>query len=135
MLLFTGIAGGCVTSTTSDRVWYAAPPQAAHWARPGTVDWVREVVHRREGNPAGGAAAGAVIGALLLGNDAPSTWFGLVAGAAVGAAASSGSEEQRNYEVGVRFDDGGTAVFVYPGQSPFGPGELVAQTQHGLVRR
>lgn len=134
MLLFTVVAPGCVTSTTSSRTWYAQTPAGASWARPGTVEFVREVVHRRDGNPAGGAAAGAAIGAML-GEDAPSTLFGALAGALVGAAVSSGSEEHRVYEVGVRFDDGGADVFVYQGQSPFGPGEPVAQTPGGLTRR
>src|SRR4029079_17139702 len=58
---------------------------------------------------------------------------GALGGAAVGAAASSGTSEQRTYEVVVRFDDGGYGQFVYAGYSPFRPGERVAVTPGGLA--
>jgi outer membrane lipoprotein SlyB len=133
-LLFTvaTVATGCVATTTQSTTWVAPQPE---WQRPGRVEWIRETVQRQQGNPAGGAVAGAVIGGLLFGHDAPSAVVGAIGGAAVGAAVSQGSSEQRSYDVFVRFDDGGTAVFVYRGGSPFRPGEYVLQTPQGLYRR
>jgi outer membrane lipoprotein SlyB len=98
------------------------------------VQSVREVVQRTEGNPAGGAIAGALIGAFLFGGHGPEALAGAAGGAAVGAAASQGSSESRTYEVLVRFDDGAYGTFVYAGYSPFRPGERVLLTQQGLAR-
>jgi hypothetical protein len=36
--------------------------------------------------------------------------------------------------VAVRFHDGGVLVFPYPDHSPFGPGDPVVYTPHGLHR-
>jgi outer membrane lipoprotein SlyB len=122
---------GCATTSTTSTTWTADAP--APWVRYGRVSWVREVVQRQEGNPAGGAVAGALIGGLLLGGGrGPGALVGAVGGAAVGAAASSGAAEQRHYEVMVTFDDGAYQVFVYPGGSPFRPGQTVMQTAQGL---
>ena len=123
-------ASGCATTRTTSTTWTADAP--APWVRYGRVSWVREVVQRQEGNPAGGAVAGALIGGLLGGGRGPGALVGAVGGAAVGAAASSGSAEQRHYEVMVTFDDGAYQVFVYPGGSPFRPGQTVMQTAQGL---
>jgi outer membrane lipoprotein SlyB len=131
-LLFTLGLGGCYATTTTATTYAAPEPE---WARPGYVQWIREVVDRREGNPAGGAVAGAIIGGLLFGHNAPSTIVGAAAGAAVGAAASQGSSESRRYEVAVRFDDGAFQTFIYPNGSPFRPGEPVMLTPRGLYRR
>src|SRR5688500_7716733 len=100
-VLFTVLAGsGCVAHTASSTTWVAPAP--TEWARPGRVEWIRETVHREHGDPAGGAVAGALIGGLLFGSDGPSTVVGMLGGAAVGAAASQGSAEHRQYEVFVR---------------------------------
>jgi outer membrane lipoprotein SlyB len=120
----------CATTSTTSTTWTAEDPPP--WARYGRVSWVREVVQRQEGNPAGGALAGALIGGLLGGGRGPGAVVGAVGGAAVGAAASSGSMEHRRYEVMVTFDDGTYQVFVYPGGSPFHPGQVVMQTAQGL---
>jgi outer membrane lipoprotein SlyB len=77
------------------------------------------------GNPAGGAAAGALIGAVLFGGNGPRTLFGAAAGAATGAALSSGSYETRAYEVVIRLDSGERAVLTYRDYSPFAPGDRV----------
>jgi outer membrane lipoprotein SlyB len=132
VLFFTVGLGGCVAHTTTETMYQAPQPE---WARPGFVQWIREVVDRQDGNPAGGAVAGAIIGGLLFGHDAPSTIIGAAGGAAVGAAVSQGHSEQRRYEVAVRFDDGGFQTFVYPNGSPFRPGEPVVLTPRGLYRR
>jgi outer membrane lipoprotein SlyB len=135
MCLFTlPITAGCVAHTTSSTTWVAPPPQQ-EWARPGRVEWVRETVQRERGNPAAGAAVGALIGGLLLGSDGPSTVVGAIGGAAVGAAASQGGGEHRSYEVCVRYDDGPAQIFVYQGYAPFRPGEPVVLTPRGLFRQ
>jgi outer membrane lipoprotein SlyB len=127
-------AAGCVAHSTSSTTWVAEPPPQ-EWARPGRVEWVRETVHREQGDPAAGAAVGAVVGGLLFGHDAPSAVIGAIGGAAVGAAASQGSGEHRSYEVCVRYDDGAAQIFVYQGQAPFRPGEPVVLTPRGLYRQ
>jgi outer membrane lipoprotein SlyB len=133
MLLFTVSAGGCVATTTTATTSYpAAQPE---WARPGSVAWVREVVHRRVGDPVGGALAGAIIGGLLGGGRGPGAVAGAVGGAVVGASVSQGSSETRAYEVAVRFDDGGFEVFGYQGYAPFAPGQPVMLTPQGLTGR
>jgi outer membrane lipoprotein SlyB len=131
MLLFTLVAEGCVaTTTTSSTMWAAPGPQ--DWARPGAVEWVRETVHRTHGDPAGGALAGALIGGML-GRDSGEAVAGAIGGAVLGAMVSSGSSENRTYEVAVRFDDGGREVFLYEGRSPFRPGQPVVQGPGGLA--
>lgn len=133
MLLFTLSTGGCVATTTTATTTYA-PPQP-EWARPGSVAWVREVVHRRQGDPVGGAIAGAIIGGLLGGPRGSGAAAGAAMGAVVGAAASQGSSESRAYEIAVRFDDGGFEVFGYQNYAPFSPGQPVMLTPHGLTGR
>ncbi|TMQ11087.1 MAG: hypothetical protein E6J90_35230 [Deltaproteobacteria bacterium] len=87
-----------------------------------------------EGNPAGGAAAGALIGAVLFGGHGARTLFGAVAGAATGAALSQGSYETRAFEVVVRFDNGTRGVFAYRDYSPFAPGDRIEMGPDGPQR-
>jgi outer membrane lipoprotein SlyB len=131
LVFFFTVTPGCVTTSTTARTWGEPAPPPPEWVRPGHVEWIREVIHREDGNPVGGAAVGAVVGAILGGGRAS----GAIVGAAVGAAASQGSAETRNYEVAVRFDDGALQVYVYPNYSPFRPGEPVMLTPRGLYRR
>jgi len=119
---------GCATTTTT----YAEPP-AGSWSRPGRVESVREIIQRREGNPAGGALAGALIGGFLFGGRGPAALIGAAGGAAVGAAASQGSAETRTYQVLVRFDDGTYGMFVYANYPYFSPGQPVMLTPQGLA--
>jgi len=126
---------GCATTSTTEATWTApgapgAPGAYDETGRLGSVESVREIVQRVEGNPAGGALLGAVIGGILT-RGRP---IGVAGGAAIGAAASQGSAERRVYEVGVRFDDGVYGVFRYYGYSPFPPGARVLLTPQGLAR-
>ncbi len=118
----------CTRTTTSSTTWVAE----GNWVRPGSVESVREVVRRVQGDPAAGAIAGALIGGILFHGDGPATLFGAAAGAAVGAAASSGRAETRTYQVLVRFDDGERGMFLYRDYSPFAPGMRVELTPQGL---
>jgi outer membrane lipoprotein SlyB len=127
LALLLAATPSCVTTSTRSTVWTA---QEA-WVRPGRVQSIREVVTRRDGNPVGGALAGAVIGGLIGGHGA-SGLIGAAGGAAVGAAVSQGGEETRRYEVLVRFDDGGYQTFIYGGYSPFQPGQPVLLRPDGL---
>jgi outer membrane lipoprotein SlyB len=150
LALFASVATlpGCVTTSTESRTWYdRGEPE---YQRRGSVESVREVVQRQQGNPAGGAVAGAIIGGLLgsaigghthydrygyghhHGNPA-GAFVGAIGGAAVGAAASQGGSEERWYEVYVRFDDGGYETFTYRGASPFLPGDAVVLGPKGLI--
>ena len=122
----------CATTSTTSTTSYAAP--AADLGKTGQVESVREVVRRIEGNPAGGAVAGALIGGVLFHGSGPSTLFGAAAGAATGAAVSQGRAEERAYEVRVRFDDGSAGVFDYRDWSPFAPGDRVVVVSGGLAR-
>jgi len=63
------------------------------------------------------------------------TGHGAIAGANIGAAASSGSSERHAYQVLVVFDDGESGVFVFRDWSPFRAGDLVVLTPQGLARR
>jgi outer membrane lipoprotein SlyB len=130
-ILLALLAQGCATTTTSATTWTAAPPSAA-WVRAGHVESVSEIVERTEGNPAGGALAGALIGGFLFGGHGHASLFGAATGAAVGAATSQGVAESRRYQVLVRFDDGSSGMFVYRGYSPFRPGQPVVLTPQGL---
>ena len=125
-------AFGCYTTSTTSTTWTEAPPTATVGMR-GRVQYVREIVHRTEGNQAGGAIAGAIIGGALFHGSAPSTLFGAAAGAATGAALSSGRNEERAYEVHVVFEDGSQGIFAYRGYSPFVPGQPVVITPGGLA--
>jgi outer membrane lipoprotein SlyB len=120
---------GCATTSTTDTTW-RAPGGYDETGRTGSVESVREIVQRVEGNPAGGALLGAVIGGILT-HGRP---IGVVGGAAVGAATSQGSTERRVYEVGVQFDDGVYGAFRYYGYAPFPPGARVVLTPQGLAR-
>lgn len=120
---------GCATTSTTSTTWTELTP---YQGRPGHVQSVREVVQRVQGDPVGGALAGALIGGILFHGHGPSTLFGAAAGAAVGAAASSGAAERRTYEVRVRFDNGEEGVFIYDAYSPFRPGDRVVLTPEGI---
>ena len=122
----------CAATTTTTTTWSA--PSSPGWARYGNVESIQEIVQRTEGNPAGGALAGALIGGFLFGGRGHASLLGAAGGAAVGAAASQGSAETRSYHVLVRFEDGGYGVFVYRGYSPFRPGDRVMLTAQGLAR-
>lgn len=114
------MSAGCVATVRS------SPPVYEEYAQTGIVESVRPVVQRVRGNPAGGAAAGALIGAVLFGgHGGPRTLFGAAAGAATGAALSSGTYETRAYQVTVRLDSGERAVLTYRDYSPFAPGDRV----------
>jgi outer membrane lipoprotein SlyB len=133
LVLLVSLAPACATTTTTSTTW--TDPAAVGYGRAGSVEAVRLIVQRTEGNPAAGAVAGALIGGLLFGGGrGPAAVAGAVGGAAVGAAASQGRSEQRSYEIIVRFDDGGYGTFVYAGYSPFRPGERVVVTPGGLAR-
>jgi outer membrane lipoprotein SlyB len=121
---------GCATTSTTEATWTAAPEAPDETGRLGNVESVHEIVQRVEGNPAGGALLGAVIGGVLTGGRA----VGVVGGAAVGAASSQGYAEHRVFEIGVRFDDGVYGRFRYAGYSPFPPGARVLLTPQGLAR-
>ena len=130
------LLSACVMSTTASRTW--GEPYGQGWARSGRVESIRETVHRQQGDPAGGAVAGAIIGGRLgnawSGGPGPATVAGAIGGAMVGSAASQGAAEQRTYEVFVRFDDGALEPFVYQNVLPFQVGEPVALTANGLQR-
>jgi outer membrane lipoprotein SlyB len=130
-VLLALLCQACATTTTSSTTWTAAPP-AGQWARPGRVESVSEIVERTEGNPAGGALAGALIGGFLFGGHGRASLFGALAGASVGAASSQGRTESRRYQVMVRFDDGSSGMFVFQGYAPFQPGQAVVLTPQGL---
>ena len=125
---------GCATTTSSSTTW-TAPPGPGGWARAGTVESVQEIVRRVDGNPAGGALAGALIGGVLVGGRGPGALIGAAGGAAIGAAASQGTAETRTYQVLVRFDDGAHGLFVYAAYAPFHPGQAVILTPNGLAPR
>lgn len=129
------LLGGCVATTYRSQTW-SSDPYGAQWARYGHVESVRETVRTQQGDPGAGAAVGAVIGGLLFGGHNPAqTIFGMGAGAMVGAAASSGSAEDRFYEVFVRFDDGAVERYVYQNVLPFRVGDPVVLSAQGLSRR
>lgn len=126
------LLSGCVATTYRTQSW-ASDPYGQEWARHGRVESIRETVRTQHGDPGAGAVAGAIIGGLLFGGRNPaSTIFGMGAGAMVGAAASSGSGEDRFYEVFVRFDDGAIERYVYQNVLPFRVGDPVALTSQGL---
>ena len=133
MLLFTVSLGGCYATTTTATTHYA--PAEGQWGRPGAVAFVREVVHRQHGDPAGGAVAGAIIGGLLGGGRGGGAVLGAIGGAVIGASVSQGTTESRVYEVGVRFEDGGFETYGYQGYAPFSPGQPVVLTPQGLAGR
>lgn len=130
MLALALVTGSCATTTTTSSTWTAEGN--AGELRSGHVESIQEIVQRTQGNPAGGALAGALIGGFLFGRG-PARLIGAAGGAAIGAAASQGYTERRTYHVLVRFDDGAYGVFVYEGYAPFRPGEPVVLTPGGLA--
>jgi outer membrane lipoprotein SlyB len=125
-VLATGAFAGCATTSTRSTT-VSIPSDDVGMT--GQVVAVRENVQRVEGNPAGGALAGGVIGGLLFRGIG-----GAAVGAATGAIVSSGSSERRTYEVHVRFDDGTAGHFDYVDYAPFRPGDRVVITPEGLGR-
>ena len=129
MMIAIATSAGCVATAT-----VRPPPPGYDYSPTGIVEAVRPVIRRVQGNPAGGAAAGALIGAVLFGGRGARTLFGAAAGAATGAALSSGSYETRDFEVVVRFDNGARGVFTYRDYSPFAPGDRIAMGPDGPRR-
>ena len=133
LLLVVTLSPACATTSTTSTIW--TDPAAVGYGRAGRVESVHEIVQRTQGDPGAGAVAGALIGGLLFGGGrGPAAVAGVIGGAAVGAAASQGTYEERSYQIIVRFDDGGYGTFVYAGYSPFRPGERVVVTPGGLAR-
>ena len=134
VLALPALLTACVTTTTETRAW--GDPYGQQWARYGHVESIRETIQRQQGDPAGGAVAGAIIGGLLgnamSGGHGGATFAGAVGGAMVGGAASQGGAEQHLYEVFVRFDDGALERFVYQNVLPFRPNDPVVMTANGL---
>lgn len=131
MVATSMMMAGCATTSTYSTEWSEADEYSPHT---GTVESVRQIVRRVEGNPAGGAVAGALIGAILFGGHGPRTLFGAAAGAATGAALSQGAYETRAYEVVIRFDNGTRGVFTYRDYTPFRPGDRVELGAYGPRR-
>jgi outer membrane lipoprotein SlyB len=129
------LLSGCVTSETYSRTLDSDAPRARAWYREGSIESIREIIHRTEGNPVGGAVAGSLVGALLghaITGSGGGALVGAVGGAATGAAVSQGSGEQREYEVLVRFDDGSRGRVVYSTPPAWRAGDRVRQTARGL---
>jgi outer membrane lipoprotein SlyB len=127
------LVASCFATTTTSTT--SGGPSPNVWVRPGRVEWIREVVQRREGNTVGGAVAGGLAGGLLggaLGRSSTTAVVGALGGAVAGAAISRGKAEKREYEVMVRYQDGGYQTFVYEDRSPFRPGQTVVLTPEGL---
>lgn len=82
----------------------------------GTVTGIREIEKARK--VGAGTAAGAAIGGLLgyavggRGNRTAGTVVGAAGGAVAGNVIENRAPEGRTYEIGVRFDDGSSRVFV-----------------------
>lgn len=130
---------GCVHTYARTTTWeddgYARQNQ---WERTGRVERVRETVYEQQGDPAGGAVAGAIVGGILgsaiTGGRGGGALVGAVGGAAVGANASQGHASQTVYHVTIRFDDGGVQTYAFRGYLPFRPGEAVRLTPQGLSK-
>jgi len=94
----------------------AAPAGAAVCSECGTVTGIREIEKPRK--VGAGTAAGAAIGGLLgyavggRGNRTAGTVVGAAGGAVAGNVIENRAPEGRTYEIGVRFDDGSSRVFV-----------------------
>jgi outer membrane lipoprotein SlyB len=129
-MALVALLSACTTTQTTTTTWEAPPAE-----RVGTVSWVRETDRDSRGNPVGGAVLGGVVGGLFgaaVGGGAAGTLVGAAGGAAAGAALSQGSGEQRWFDVGVRFDDGGGQVFRFENASPFVVGERIAAIGNSL---
>ena len=131
-VLATSLAG-CATTAEYSTTWTEPSAGGNSWSRKGRVVSVQEIVRRQEGHPAAGAVTGALLGGLLFRGRGPASLFGAAAGAAAGAAVSQGGPETRTYQVMVRFEDGTSQLFVYPGYPPFAPGQPVTWTPQGLA--
>jgi len=125
------LAGGCYTQSASVRTYSATPEPAPFTGRStGRVVQIQEVRREVRGQPIAGAAAGALLGGLIFRSAGAA-----VVGGGIGAIASSGRSGRTVYEVTVQFDNGERGVFDYQDWSPFAPGDYVALTPSGLVRR
>jgi hypothetical protein len=122
------LSAGCYTPAGYGRA-YSDRGYPGSVERRGRVEYVREMVDRRVGDPAGGAIAGALIGGALTGRTG-----GAILGALFGATASQGVIEQRYYDVHVLFEDGGRQVFTFRGSPPFREGDAVVLTDRGIFR-
>ena len=128
------LLAGCVTTSTTTRTW-GEPYQPA--LQYGWVERITETVQTQQGDPAGGAAAGAVVGGLLGAaiDDGPGGLIvGALGGAMVGAAASQGTAQQVFYDVTVRFEEGYVRTFRYEGALPFKVGDEVSWDGRRLAR-
>jgi outer membrane lipoprotein SlyB len=129
------LLAGCYTTSTYSREVEPGYARRPAWSRQGEIVSIREIVHRTQGEPVGGAIAGGLIGGLLghaITGEGGGALVGAVGGAATGAAVSQGSSERRTYEVEVRFDDGSVGRIAYAAPPPWHTGDRVRQTARGL---
>jgi outer membrane lipoprotein SlyB len=117
LMTAAALAGGCYSDTETRSV-VTAPQQ--QMAETGQVVQVEEIVRRHHGHPVEGAVAGALLGGVIFHSGKAA-----VVGGGLGALASSGNSQRREYEITVQFDNGEIGRFDYRDWSPFRPGDRV----------
>jgi outer membrane lipoprotein SlyB len=114
-----------------------APAAAAACNECGTVTGIREIEKPRK--VGAGTAAGAAIGGLLgyavggRGNRTAGTVVGAAGGAVAGNVIENRAPEGRTYEIGVRFDDGSSRVFMQESHPAWQQGSRVKLVNGALA--
>lgn len=114
-----------------------APAAAAVCSECGTVTGIREIEKPRK--VGAGTAAGAAIGGLLgyavggRGNRTAGTVVGAAGGAVAGNVIENRAPEGRTYEIGVRFDDGSSRVFMQESHPAWQQGSRVKLVNGALA--
>lgn len=106
-------------------------------ARPATVESIRQVVEKKEGNSPWGMLAGGLIGgglgSLVGGGNGrtAATIVGALGGGYVGHKVEN-SQTQVVYEIGVKYDNGTWGTIRQTASPPFRIGDRVLVTDRGL---
>lgn len=114
-----------------------APAAAAVCNECGSVTGIREIEKPRK--VGAGTAAGAAIGGLLgyavggRGNRTAGTVVGAAGGAVAGNVIENRAPEGRTYEIGVRFDDGSSRVFMQESHPAWQQGSRVRLVNGALA--
>ena len=127
------LLGSCATAPPERTTW----TQPTYRARPGVIESVDEIAERAASDAGGDVLLKILVGSLLFSDLLLHHGTEIIVGAEDGRSPivppDGESTTLPQYQVRVRFDDGGSMTLVYTADVPFHRGERVMLTPQGLM--